>query len=311
MAAIVTPLGLYDHVAPEAGMTQVNFQYVKDISPLGRGTAPRLALGFSRFCYRGDYACANTDNIVTNWANGSISAEYGYDTRIPKETFDFMSSGRQQLGPAVSSSFDIQYRYWVKDNNSGYDFGNLEYYDNGSAYDIGGYRSLTSVLLSDDWQPVEGLIVDTKQGRVGFRKHSVPSTRLAYGGIWTEDLLFIQPITACVQLSITLDYKIGSASSEVSYPVIVDHGGFVNIDKKLPNYDNSNDQHNPHIADRVYQGAWYILVLLMLLWNVTNPGRNDSDFPLFSSTRIWGSNMSSPRQIPPIRRLGILTIPLL
>ena len=49
VAAVVTPLGLYDAIDP-GSTTSTAFQYAHDLSPFGYGTPPRSKLGFSRIC---------------------------------------------------------------------------------------------------------------------------------------------------------------------------------------------------------------------------------------------------------------------
>ena len=55
------------------------------------------------------------------------------------------------------------------------------------------------VLLNEKVEAVEGLIVDTRVGNasIGFRNHTFPQVQ-ASGAQWTEDLLFLEPVTACV-----------------------------------------------------------------------------------------------------------------
>jgi hypothetical protein len=305
LAAIVTPLGLHDGIGLETKSTQVRFQYVKDLSALGEGTGPRLDVGFSRICAGGALACPGTATEVTT-TNGSTSVEGTYDIRIPKRTYDFLMSGLKRLAPTVSSTFDIQYRNFLKRNDSGYIFVNPEYFNNGSDYDIGTYRQITTLLINNAWEPVEGLIVDTKDGGVGFRYHSIPSDFLPFGAAWQEDLLFIEPVTECVNLNISLDFTMGGGFSNrhTVNAAIVDHGGFVNIPRIVPAYDGSDEQNSFNLAGRVYRSAWYDLVNLMLLWNVTDRGATVEDFP-FS---YLNSNLGRVYPLP-VRKFDNTSVP--
>jgi len=85
-------------------------------------------------------------------------------------------SGAIDLGETVSSSFDIQYRSYVKsviDDIKSKNSGPLV--DNGTARTVGTYQPLSSLVLSDALLPVEGLIVDMKNGEILFRNDSAPA----------------------------------------------------------------------------------------------------------------------------------------
>jgi hypothetical protein len=73
VAAVVTPLGLYDAIVP-GSTTPIAFKYAQDISPLGYGTPPRSSLGFSRLC--GGYfpvVCPSSDVRAIITSNDSTS----------------------------------------------------------------------------------------------------------------------------------------------------------------------------------------------------------------------------------------------
>jgi hypothetical protein len=76
----------------------------------------------------------------------------------------------------VSSSFDIQYRSYVKaviDDIKRKNPGPA--IDNSTARTVGTYQPLSSLVLNDDILTVEGLVVDMKNGGIGFHNHSAPS----------------------------------------------------------------------------------------------------------------------------------------
>jgi len=51
VAAVITPLGLYDAIVPSKAMQAVPFAYLQDNSPLGYGTPPQgREVWFSRSC---------------------------------------------------------------------------------------------------------------------------------------------------------------------------------------------------------------------------------------------------------------------
>lgn len=142
---------------------------------------------------------------------------------------DLFSSGANVLGRSVSNVFDTQYRSKTWGNASNDNF----VYNNGSAYPVGNFRAISSLVLNDGYDVVEGLVVDTKDGGIGFRNHSAPPPS-PYGGVWTEDLLFIRPVTQCVDTNLTLNFAIArnTSVSDSQKPVelwLIDKGGFSSL----------------------------------------------------------------------------------
>ena len=120
-------------------------------------------------------------------------------------------------------------------------------------------------------QAVEGLVVDTVRGGVGLRNHTAPQG-LQYGATWTEDLLFIEPDTVCVDTNLTLDYGFTQYNSTtMSDVVLTDHGGFVNLNRTYPTYDRLSSQTNPDLYGRAYKAAWINNALTAAYLNVTDP----------------------------------------
>lgn len=93
------------------------------------------------------------------------------------------------------------------------------------------------MVLNDAWEAIEGLIVNTKTGGIGFRNHTTPP-HLPFGSSWSEDLLFIEPETECVDLNLTLDFNIPYSNDytgkNVENITITDHGGFANLNRDIP-----------------------------------------------------------------------------
>jgi hypothetical protein len=147
------------------------------------------------------------------------------------------------------------------------------------------------MVLNDAWEAVTGLVVDTKAGGIGFRNHTTPPT-LPYGSTWSEDLLFIEPETECVDMNITLDFNIPRREGldDVENVVVTDHGGFANLDLNIPwcksssidermriltafSVDENKTYADASLRDRAYFAAWFSNVYTMMYMNITNPKR--------------------------------------
>lgn len=140
-------------------------------------------------------------------------------------------------------------------------------------------RSLNPLINEDGILLVDGLIVDMTKGGIGLRNHSVPPAS-RYGSTWTEDILFIEPETVCVNLNITLDYMLVILRGDDWFLrdlVLTDRGGFTNF-STYPLYHNlENTQQDPQLFKRAQQSAVMNNFLTMAFLNVTNP--NDPDDP--------------------------------
>jgi len=248
---------------------------------------------------------------VTQFSNATgeyIRTEY-YDSHVPQYVIDVFESGLSTMAKSVSSIFDIQSRSytWSQINNNP----NGVAPDNGTAYPVSSFRQISSLLLDDAIVVVEGLIVDMKNGGIGFRNHSAPPLQ-QYGSTWSEDILFIEPETQCVDTNLTLDFMIPeytSQGSTISNLVLTDRGGFANLSHHYPVWDRNDTQNNPALVLRAYKAAWINNAWSMAFMNVTN-FRNLSDpnshafeylkstvgktFPLMYNDSTTGPTMNLP-----------------
>lgn len=118
--------------------------------------------------------------------------------------------------------------------------------------------------------------MDAKNGGIGFRNHTVPASP-NLTSVWSEDLLFIEPTTVCVNQNISIDFNISytgnSSAATMSAVKLVDHGGFANFNTSNP-FDDRNDRNEtlnrPDLHSRAYMAAWYSNILLMAVLNITN-----------------------------------------
>ena len=282
IAAVITPLGLSDAILPREKVSRP-FSYAKDPSPFGYGTPPRSNLGFSRICGVGVIPCPGSNFTAIGEPNSTdVYMPDGYDTSIPLEVRKIWSSGLKGMDGSVSSIFDIEWRSYVvkqQDPSGWINMTNGVQFNNRSAFLVGGYRQLHTVLLSDSIGAYEGLIVDTVNGGIGFRNHSVPPAS-AYGSTWTEDVLFVQPETECVDTNLTVDYQLqqDSYSGAISAGLTVmltDRGGFENLDAEYEWWHLNNTQDDAKLWDRAYNAAWLSNALSMVYMNITNPSLRD------------------------------------
>jgi hypothetical protein len=80
-------------------------------------------------------------------------------------------------------------------------------YNNNSIYTLGLFQNMGTLLLNNTYEPVEGIIVDTVKGSIGFRSHTFPPG-FQNGVTWAEGLLFIELETVCIDTNLTLDFEI-------------------------------------------------------------------------------------------------------
>ena len=265
VAAIVTPLGLTDTIAPQRRIQHVPFSYVRDAGPMGYGTPPVNSQGFARFC--NFLPCPGTSLDATYTGNATdynvTFAEGSYDTRIPRDLASLYQSGLKLQPQTVSSYFDIQSRQ--------YSYTIQQEVNHDHPYVVDTFRNLNTMILDDAIEAVEGLIVDTKNGAVGLRNHTVP-TSMQYAADWTEDLLFIEPETQCVDLGLHYEFILPLIPVDgVTNLSLIDDGGFADINTTYPEPDYSEAQKDPLLRERAYKAAWVTKVLTMAFLNVTRP----------------------------------------
>ncbi|KAL2402668.1 hypothetical protein ABEF93_003030 [Exophiala dermatitidis] len=282
VAAVVTPLGLYDDIAPSKEPQPVPFVYMADAGPMGYGTPPRSDLGFTRICGATlPVQCPGTTVAITYSGNDTYMeaniTNDDYDMRIPRELAELYQSGLAQQPQSVSSFFDIQSRQYSFQTQQGA-LGTPGATSGGDKYIVDAFRYLMNMVLNDAIEPIEGLVVDTVTGGVGFRNHTVPAPGGAtLGAEWTEDLLWIEPETACVDTNVSVEFSItsnGLYSNELANISLVDNGGFANLVPKYPHVNVTNSQVDPDLQGRAYKAAWMVNAYTMMVMNLTRPNPN-------------------------------------
>lgn len=283
IAGVVTPLGLREEftLLSERGAT---FSYIRDDSAYGMATSPRGVLDFTRLCFQGPSpvmsgprACPYSNSDV-EWEESKGGISYNvtsYNTSVPGILREVYSSGTEDAS-TVSNFFDIEWRRLTTKRN--------ELTDGFKPYAVGNYRQLDSFILDNELKIIEGLVVDSQIGGIGFRNHTIPQG-LDLGATWTEDLLFIEPDTACVNTNLTFTFQISTNTSDeggIKNLRLVDNGGFSRLNQTYPQFDHPNAQTNPDLYSRAYKAAWINNAYTMMYMNITNPRDNASNLEPFS-----------------------------
>ncbi|GLA15239.1 hypothetical protein AnigIFM62618_001755 [Aspergillus niger] len=275
ITGIVTPLGLYDTIGPQDNPTDVLFHYAPDTSAFGKATPSRDGYKSLRICYADDdpdtpEGCPGAPPNRADMED--ITEAYS----VWPSSVSLFTSGN--VSATVSSVFDVQWRSFRSSTQIVPGASAT-----GSVFSQGYYRQISQLILDEDLLAVEGLIVDSKAGRIGFRNHTIPST-LPMGAEWTEDILFIEPETRCVDTNLTVDYNYDPQAQYSSYSTddiyntdlrnlaLVDRGGFVNLSHERYSIDASNFQEDVALYERAYNAAWRHNMLIMQYFNVTTNG---------------------------------------
>ena len=151
-------------------------------------------------------------------------------------------------------------------------------------YVVGDFSQFDTLFLEEGYRVIEGLVVDTKLGSIGFRNHSIPASASKWGTEWTEDLLFIEPQTMCAYTNLTFEWSVpvDGLSTDAENLVLVDHGGFANMNTTFPELEIVTAQDDPQLAYRAYRSAWFQNAYTALYYNITNPGPSISGMKSFS-----------------------------
>jgi hypothetical protein len=123
VAAVVTPLGLYDNVLPSRFPQQVPFPHHSDLSPMGYGTPPRSELGFNRKC--GGLlpvVCPGSDTVISysqNDTSMTANLPYGYASRSRARRFRAFSTFNGDHTPpsGTRTSTTVPPTLWVDTDN--------------------------------------------------------------------------------------------------------------------------------------------------------------------------------------------------
>lgn len=147
----------------------------------------------------------------------------------------------------------------------------------GKAFPVDNFRMLNSYILDDKIEAVQGLIVDMVSGGIGFRNHTLPLS-IGQAAEWVEDLLWLEPVTECVDTNLTLEFRLPDnlqfTGVNIQNLTLVDNGGFSNLIPKYPELTMDDNQSNPKLRERAYRAAWMVNAYSALILNVTRPAPN-------------------------------------
>lgn len=217
-------------------------------------------------CDTGLYTLSNwVWNSIGWYANPKMDDTY-INSTIPANITEVFSSATSDDGNTLSGAFDIQYRKWSVMVDTYY-----KIVDKGEPRAAGTFRSLERSVMHSKTEAVEGLVVDTIHGGVGFRNHTVP-TGFEDGADWSEDLTWVEPVTSCIDTNLTFLIQITDTNSNISDVSLVDNGGFSDIPRMPPYPDQVYASQDLDLYVRAYKGAWASNLLAMIYFNVSYLG---------------------------------------
>jgi len=257
IASIITPLGLQDGPLLRSPYRLLKALYVADSSPLGLATPSRAAYTYGRICGAlGPLPCPGNDT--------------GNTTQIAQYIIDIFTSTTQ--GP-----FNLQFRrFFLGDGGYNYPMA------------LANPSILESLVLNNGTFAVEGLIVDmTQNPGIGLWNNTIPAVKT--GGTWSEDVLWLEPVSSCVNTNLTVDYLIENPSGGETTYNVTDRGGIFNLTTQYPEY--SRDGQDIDIYAHAYKGAVLQNFYFMVAMNLTarNQSYNGRAFDLNTSGVIPGT----------------------
>ncbi|KXN86514.1 hypothetical protein AN958_09986 [Leucoagaricus sp. SymC.cos] len=269
LAGVLLPLGLADGPLVSTNFRQIPAQYIPDTSSLALSTTPdRGDFVFGRLCGGlGPAICPGNDNPNTTTIAPSV-----------REIFNSTPHG----------PFTMEYRKFFNG-------------DKQSNLSVGILGAAETFVLRNDTFVAEGLIVDMslEHPGIGFWNQTLPE--LKNGGTWSQDILWLEPVTQCVDTNVTVDYIMTKGpTGTIDEFNVTDRGGFVNLSKEPPSLNRDGQQID--LFQHAYKGAGYSDLFAMLFLNTSRQSSyvgasypvNSSTFTYLSGNGILGSMTSLP-----------------
>ncbi|KAF7297110.1 hypothetical protein MIND_00943900 [Mycena indigotica] len=275
VSGVIMPLGLSDGLDMCAPVRTVSATFVQDTSPLGLATSPRLDYLYGRIC--GAFS-------MVVCPGGAVNT-----TVIPQVIVDKFNS--TPYGP-----FSMQFRRYYN-GTSGRNW----------TTSVPIVATTQSLILRTGIFAVGGLVVDFDNPGVGLWNHTLP-VNLKRGATWAEDLIWLEPVSACTDTNLTIDYTLQNHNDviQVNDFNLTDRGGFYNLTHDYPILDRDG-QNNLDLQHHAYKGAvlsnFYTMMKLNLTRNASYAGRVS---PLSWTKTNFFPGKSQPI---PLLYLGQITTP--
>jgi hypothetical protein len=280
VAGVVAPLGLREEIAAHPGAARPHlFQYVKDPTPWGVSTHARPHLPFGRYCeygrrlncpgqYQGvDFLEVRPGQLESVKTDESSTI----NTTVPANYTKMFSSATDDPGNTLSGLFDVQFRRWTVRM--------VDIIDHGAPRVAADPRPVEVLIPQDDIVIKEGLVVDVRDNPgIGYRNHTVP-IGLPHGGVWSEDISWIEPVSACADtnLSIEVDIRANISSfDQIERIYLVDRGAFRNLDLTALESRPWLDNQTLDLPGRAQKAARMYNVLAASFLNVSLPINSSS-----------------------------------
>ncbi|KAH8553474.1 hypothetical protein BGW37DRAFT_485867 [Umbelopsis sp. PMI_123] len=261
LTGIITPMGLQDITILKSAQSQT-LSYIPDSGPMGLATTPRTK-------YKEGRLCAGWPNVAC--VGSALQVNNGTSTVFTEIYANITSKFTSPSG--TQSSLNMQYRQYTTQIQSGV--------NNNQPTSVGHLTNLKSFILSNSTTAAEGVVIDmTNTPGIGILQHSFPTD--SDGSSWFRDVLWLEPITECVNTNLTIQYKISSdfVTPVVNSTILVDKGGIFNLTTQQPSPYNDTIN-NIDLRYHAYTGAvWGNLATLRAANTSRNASHYGSTYPL-------------------------------
>lgn len=268
IAGILLPLGLSEGPTVASNFRPVDAQYIPDNSALALATTPE----------RGSFVYGRTCGFLAPGlpCPGNNSPN---DTNFSPQVIEIFNSTPH--GP-----FTMEYRKFFDGEGP-------------QKPSTGLMGAAETFILRNDTFVAEGLIIDMSLDHpgIGFWNQTLPPFQ--HGGTWSQDILWLEPVTQCVDTNLTVDYLLMNGPSSVTDFNITDHGGFANLSHEPPSL-NRDGQHID-LWQHAYKGAAYSDLFAMDFLNLTREGSHvGASYPVDTnnSVALYGSSLGSLKVLP-------------
>lgn len=282
VAGVVAPIGLGQKIV-DGHTINATFAYASDPTVFGQGTPSHVDYTISRACGNGSLPCPGvspSDLVVSTDPTTTIGDIY--DIFVAENITSCFESGTNGDGDLRSNPFQIQFRQYYREPATN---------DRQSKVNTTGlFTMLESVFLDGNFIVREGIVVDAINGGIGFRNHTVPiDPAIKHGAFWTEQLLWIEPDTICVDTNWTVEFgeqftPFASTPQEDATDLVLIYRGpspGIRTYATVPRPMSIEHKVDPNLFSRAFVTAHNFGVHLQNLL-LMNPARNNTSGSTFS-----------------------------